>query len=113
MDISELGQYTSEFLKNLTDDRKSGKTKVINIATFDSYQILYPTPYNLEETIREIVYQIIQDNLSTSVVKAEACVLANLAPNANTGSSYAEVTGYAKNRGQLDIPRKFKSMKKN
>ena len=114
MDISELGQYTSEFLKNLTDDRKrnqahrrlrdgfkfsseqvsilipnqrSSKTKVINLATSDSYQIPYPTPQNSEETIGEMAHRIMRDNLSASVVKAEARALANSAPNANAGSS--------------------------
>ncbi|CAG8827989.1 14706_t:CDS:1, partial [Dentiscutata erythropus] len=27
MDISELGQYTSEFLENLTDDRKRNQAR--------------------------------------------------------------------------------------
>ncbi|RIB01806.1 hypothetical protein C2G38_2150295 [Gigaspora rosea] len=114
MDMSELGQYTSEFLENLTDDRKrnqarrrlrdgfkfsseqvsilipnqrSGKTKVINLATSNSYQIPYPTLQNSEETIGEMAHRIMRDNLSASVVKAEARALANSAPNANAGSS--------------------------
>ncbi|RIB21401.1 hypothetical protein C2G38_2176732 [Gigaspora rosea] len=114
MSVSNLRQYTSEFLENLTDDRKqnqarrrlqdgfkfsseqvsilipnqrSGKTKVINLATSDSYQIPYPTPQNSEETIREMAHRIMRDNLSTSVVKAEARALANSAPNTNAGSS--------------------------
>ncbi|CAG8731311.1 9499_t:CDS:2, partial [Cetraspora pellucida] len=67
MDISELGQYTSEFLENLTDNRKSGKTKVINIATSNSYQISNPTSQNSEKTIREMAHQIIKPkNLDTS-----------------------------------------------
>ncbi|RIB12367.1 hypothetical protein C2G38_2041887 [Gigaspora rosea] len=113
--LSELSQYTSEFLKNLTDDRKrnqarrrlrdgfkfsseqvsilipnqrSGKTKVINLATSDSYQIPYPTPQNSEETIGEMAHRIMRDNLSASVVKAEARALANSTPNANAGSSH-------------------------
>ncbi|CAG8515573.1 7204_t:CDS:1 [Dentiscutata heterogama] len=84
MDISELGQYTSKFLKNLTNNRKrnqarrclrdgfkfsseqmsilipnqrSGKTKTINLATFDRYQDPISIPQGLkEETIREMAH---------------------------------------------------------
>src|SRR6185436_14290221 len=92
MSVSELSQYSSEFLKELTDDRKrnqarrrlrgdfkfsseqvsilipnqrSGKTKVINLATSDSYQvpdgyqIPDPTPQNSEETIGDLAQRIL------------------------------------------------------
>ncbi|CAG8750172.1 25058_t:CDS:2, partial [Gigaspora rosea] len=82
-------KFSSEQVSILIPNQRSSKTKVINLATSDSYQIPYPTPQNSEETIREMVHRIMRDNLSASVVKAEAHTLANSAPNANAGSSHA------------------------
>ncbi|CAG8807632.1 21626_t:CDS:2, partial [Gigaspora rosea] len=110
MSVSNLRQYISEFLKNLTDDRKrnqarrrlrdgfkfsseqrSGKTKVkhkvpsstLNIATSDTYQIPDPTPQNSEETIGELAQRILRGKLSVKDVRAEAYTLTLSAPNAN------------------------------
>src|SRR5438128_9521766 len=97
MSVSDLSKYTSEFLENLTDDRKrnqarrrlrdgfkfsseqvsilipnqrSGKNKVINLATSNSYQvpdgcqIPDPTPQKSEETIGGMAQRILRDKLS-------------------------------------------------
>ncbi|CAG8830989.1 5556_t:CDS:1, partial [Gigaspora rosea] len=115
MDISELGQYTSEFLENLTDDRKrnqarrslrdgfkfsseqvsilipnqrSGKTKTINLATSNRYQNPISIPQGLkEETIREMAHRFLQNELSIRDIRAEAYALALSALHANAGSS--------------------------
>ncbi|RHZ78621.1 hypothetical protein Glove_158g17 [Diversispora epigaea] len=89
MDISELSQYTSEFLKNLTDNRKrnqaqkrlrdgfkfsdeqvsilipnqrSGKGKIINVIEGSRKIVIASPPKDLEEEIiREIAKRILQN----------------------------------------------------
>ncbi|CAG8833444.1 10593_t:CDS:2, partial [Gigaspora margarita] len=109
MVLSELSQYMSEFLENLTNDRKrnqgrrhlrkgfkfsnkqrSRKNKIINLATSNSYQVPNgcqipdPTLQKSEETIGDMAQQILWDKLSIRDIRAEACALANSAPKANT-----------------------------
>jgi hypothetical protein len=77
----------------LIPNQRSGKTKVINLATSDSYQvpdgyqIPDPTPQNSEETIGDLTQRILQDKLNVKDVRAEAYALVLSAPNANAGSS--------------------------
>ncbi|CAG8815488.1 11337_t:CDS:2, partial [Gigaspora margarita] len=112
MVLFELSQYTSEFLENLTNDRKrnqgrrrlregfkfsneqrSRKNKIINLVTSNSYQvpdscqIPDPTLQKSEETIGDMAQWILRDKLSIRDIRAEARALANSAPNANAGSS--------------------------
>jgi len=96
MSVTELGQYTSEFLENLTDDRKrnqarrrlrdgfkfsseqvgvlipnqrSGKTKTINIVKGNCRIVIVSPPKNLEEEIiREIAKRILQNRLNMGYV---------------------------------------------
>ncbi|CAJ0767442.1 13846_t:CDS:2, partial [Entrophospora sp. SA101] len=70
-----------------------------------------------KESIGDMAQRFLRDKLSIRDVRAEAHALALSAKNANAGSSrlsrlHVGVTGYAKNRGQPDIPRKFRSMEK-
>ncbi|CAG8516754.1 14480_t:CDS:2 [Cetraspora pellucida] len=107
MNISKLGQYTSEFLENFTNDRKqnqacrhlqdsfkfsskqrSGKTKTINLTTSNRYQNLISILQELKkETIEEMAYRFLQNKLSIRNIRAKAYALALLALNANAGSS--------------------------
>ena len=94
MGVSDLSKYTSEFLENLTDDRKrnqarrrlrdgfkfsseqvgvlipnqrSGKNKTINIVEGNCRIVLASPPKNLEEEIiREIAKQILQNRYGFS-----------------------------------------------
>ena len=108
MSVSELSKYTSELLKELTDDRKrnqarrclrdgfkfseeqvsiliptqrKGQRKDINIVTLNKALV------KSEETIKEIAQRILRDKLGEKDVKAEAIKLANSALNEVAGSS--------------------------
>jgi len=108
MDVSELSKYTSELLKELTDDRKRNQArrrlrdgfkfsegqvsilipiqrksqrKDINIVTLGKALV------KSEETIKEIAQWILRDKLSEKDVKAEAIKLAKSALNEVAGSS--------------------------
>src|SRR2546430_2301424 len=100
MSNSELSQYTSEFLENLTDDRKrnqarrrlrdgfkfssnqvsilipnqrSGKTKNINIVEGSCRIVMASPPKNLEEEIvREITKRILQNRYGFSEDQVDA-----------------------------------------
>ncbi|PKK57733.1 hypothetical protein RhiirC2_721031 [Rhizophagus irregularis] len=63
---------------------------------------------SLKETIRDLAQRIAQDNLSEKDAESIAKTIAESASNDSAG-----VTGYAKNRGQQDIPRVFRSLEKN
>ncbi|RHZ54574.1 hypothetical protein Glove_426g14 [Diversispora epigaea] len=116
-DPSELGQYTSEFLKNLTDDRKrsQARRRLRDSFKFSSEQNRYgfsedqinalfsiqengskivnvaisnkPSKGVAEETIGDMAQQILRDKLSIRDVKVKAYALALSASNANAGSS--------------------------
>ncbi|CAG8594142.1 46108_t:CDS:10 [Gigaspora margarita] len=116
-EISEHLDY--EFLENLTDDRKrnqgrrrlregfkfsneqvsilipnqrSGKNKIINLATSNNYQILDLTLQNSKETIRDLAQRILRDKLSIKDIRVEARALANSAPNANAATKFPDIT---------------------
>ncbi|CAH1768122.1 2834_t:CDS:2 [Entrophospora sp. SA101] len=100
MDISELSQYTSEFLENLTDDRKrnqarrrlrdsfkfsidqvsilipnqrGGRNKTINLVEGNSRIAVIKPPKSLEEEIvREITKRILQNRYGFSGNQVEA-----------------------------------------
>ncbi|CAG8747459.1 16992_t:CDS:2, partial [Cetraspora pellucida] len=114
MNISELGQYTSEFLENLTDNRKrnqarrclrdsfkfsseqrSSKTKTINFATSDRYQDPILIPQELKkETIKKMTHRFLQNKLSIRNIRAEAYALALSALNANAESVKERLDSY-------------------
>ncbi|RHZ84704.1 hypothetical protein Glove_78g93 [Diversispora epigaea] len=67
MSVVELSQYTSEFLKELTDDRKAGKNKNINIVEGSCRIAIASPPKDLEEEIiREITKRILQNRYGFS-----------------------------------------------
>src|SRR2546423_1812255 len=100
MSVSDLSKYTSEFLENLTDDRKrnqarrrlregfkfsgeqvgvlipnqrAGKTKNINLVEGSSRIVMASPPKNLEEEIvREITKRILQNRYGFSEDQVEA-----------------------------------------
>ncbi|RIB01736.1 hypothetical protein C2G38_2229859 [Gigaspora rosea] len=197
MGVSNFSKYTSEFLENLTDDRKrnqarrrlrdgfnfsseqvgvlipnqrDGKNKTINFVE-GKYRIAVAKPPKSlkEEIIREITKRILQNRYGFSKDQVDNLfsIQKNVQPKSKTMheafekidypdhftlesvkerlDSYdtsslpdlkaladvmimlcirpaelitlritnAGVTGYAKNRGQANIPRKFRSMEKN
>ncbi|CAG8594168.1 8459_t:CDS:2 [Paraglomus occultum] len=93
MSVSELSKYTSELLKDLTDDIESGikhedafemrksQRKDINLVILDKALV------KSEETIKEIAHRILRDKLGEKDVKAEAIKLAKSALNEVAGSS--------------------------
>ncbi|CAH1768433.1 11756_t:CDS:2, partial [Entrophospora sp. SA101] len=93
--VADLSQYTSEFLENLTDDRKRNQArrrlrdgfKFSSEQVPDGCQIPDPTPQKFEETIGDMAQRILQDKLSIRDVRAEAHALALSAKNPNAGSS--------------------------
>ncbi|CAG8794694.1 7426_t:CDS:2, partial [Gigaspora margarita] len=216
MSVTDLSRYTSEFLENLTDDRKKNQarrlednyriakspknqvnalfstqkneSKTINIINSKRQSLLSSKDQTSDETIGDMAQRILRDKLSIRDVRAEAYALALLAKNANAVEATkfpditkdankiqrdnqkraetnhidypneftlelvkerldgynvstspdlqaladvmimlcicpaklitlhiinAGVTGYTKNRGQPDIPRKFRSIEKD
>ncbi|CAG8473954.1 8110_t:CDS:2 [Paraglomus occultum] len=85
MSASDLSKYTSEFLENLTDDRKrnQARRRLREGFKFSEEQALVKS----EETIKEIAQRILRDKLGEKDVKAEAIKLAKSALNEVAGSS--------------------------
>src|SRR6185369_6863071 len=117
MSTSDLSKYTSELLKDLTDDRrrnqarrrfrdgfkfsdeqiniliptqKGGRRKVVNLVTLDKAPIKSDSQSEgtyVPETIKELAQRILRDKLSEKDVKSESQKLAASALNENAGSS--------------------------
>src|SRR5947209_5202687 len=117
MSVSDLSKYTSEFLENLTDDRKrnqarrrlrdgfkfsseqvsilipnqrSGKNKTINLVEGNCRIVIASSPKTLEEEIiREIAKRILQNRYGFSKNQVNALFLIQ-----KNGSSHSVTTSY-------------------
>ncbi|CAG8485074.1 33403_t:CDS:2 [Gigaspora margarita] len=102
MSVTNLSRYTSEFLENLTDDKKRNQTqrRLREGFKFTSKQVP-------QETIEEMAHQLLWDKLSIWDIRAEAYASALLAKNANAveATKFPDITKEA-NKIQRDNQKK-------